>query len=319
MNNSFEELREIMANSERIVIGGHQNPDGDAIGACFALARSLKKMGKDVRVALQTYATKYEVIPGKELLLPEECYTDLDVELFISLDCGDRERLKEATELFDKAEKTINIDHHRSNRFFGQYNFVDADASSTCEIIYRLLRDEMPVDMDIAAALYAGIIYDTAGFRHSSTSPFTMMAAGDLLTYSIPFNTIYTRFFDNRSFSEMKITGRAYDNAKQLYDGKFIYTTITTAEVAECNGTNKELDTIINYMKGVQGTKVACFLYEKNPDEVKASFRGDDGYDVCALSEKFGGGGHVKAAGCTINDSIENALKLVLAEIEQMI
>lgn len=319
MNNSFQELREIMVESERIVIGGHLNPDGDAIGACFALARSLKNMGKDVRVALEKYAPKYEVIPGKELILQEEDYGDLDVELFISLDCGDKERLGKAAELFEKAQRTINIDHHRSNQYFGQYNFVDADASSTCEIIYCILRDEMPIDQDMASALYAGIIYDTAGFRHSSTSPFTMMAAGELMTYSIPFNAIYNCFFDNRSFSEMKIMGRAFDNARQLYDGKFVYTTITTTEIAECMGTNKELDIIVNYIKGVQGAKVACFLYEKNPNEVKASFRGDDGYDVCALSEKFGGGGHVKAAGCTIHTSIEKALELVLAEVEQIL
>ena len=135
----------------------------------------------------------------------------------------------------------------------------------------------------------------------------------------IPFTDIYNRFFDSRSFSEMKIMGQALENAKLYFDGKVVCATITSAEIAACNGTNKELDAIINYLKGVQGAEVACFLYEKTETEVKASFRGADGRDVCALAQKFGGGGHVKAAGCTIAASIDKAKEMVLAEIEKML
>ncbi|MDO4531378.1 MAG: DHHA1 domain-containing protein, partial [Bacillota bacterium] len=165
----------------------------------------------------------------------------------------------------------------------------------------------------------AGLIYDTGGFRHSSTSPETMKIAGELMGYGIPFTEIYNRFFDSRSFSELKIMGRALDHAELLYGGAVVVSTITTAEIQELGGSNKELDAIINYLKGVLGAKIACFFYEKTETDVKGSFRGNDGYDVCALAQKFGGGGHVKAAGCTITAPIAEAKAMVLAEVEKML
>jgi phosphoesterase RecJ-like protein len=139
------------------------------------------------------------------------------------------------------------------------------------------------------------------------------------MAYGIPFTDIYNRFFDARSFSELKVMGKALDNAELLFGGQVVCSTITTAEIEALGGSNKELDAIINYLKGVLGANVACFFYEKTATDVKGSFRGNDGYDVCALAQKFGGGGHVKAAGCTITASIAEAKAMVLKEVEKML
>ncbi len=314
-NNTKQEILEKIAQAKTIQIAGHTNPDGDAIGACLAFGLALEKAGKDVTVLLEHYAPKYDVIPGKHLVKEAAAKADL----FLALDCGDEGRLGAAGDWFRQADVTINIDHHSSNTYYGQYNYVEGASSSTSEIVYGFLEGNYPVDKDMAAGLYAGLIYDTGGFRHSSTSPNTMRVAGALMETGIPFTDIYNRFFDSRSFSEMKIMGQALENAKLYFDGKVVCATITSAEIAACNGTNKELDAIINYLKGVQGAEVACFLYEKTETEVKASFRGADGRDVCALAQKFGGGGHVKAAGCTIEAPIDKAEEMVLAEIEKML
>ena len=316
-NDSLEKIREIILANETIVLGGHTNPDGDAIGANLALAASLRKMGKNVQVLLEPFSKKYAVIPNGDLITEKENVSK--AELFIALDCGDMGRLQGAAEVFQRANSTINIDHHASNSFFGQYNYVEENASSTCEIVYQLIKGHFPIDGDIASALYAGIIYDTGGFRHSSTTPTTMEAVGQLMAYHIPFTKIYNALFDSRNFSEMKIMGRAFDKAEIHFDGKLICSSITMQDIGECNGTNKELDAIINYLKGVNDTKIACFFYEKNEMDVKASFRGNDGYDVCALAQKFGGGGHIKAAGCTIVAPIATAKEMVFAEIEKML
>ena len=314
---SFEKIMECILSAKTIALAGHTNPDGDAIGACLALGGALEKSGRKVQVVLENYADKYHLIPNGHLVYAAE---KADVpELFIALDCGDEGRLGAAGELFRKAEKKINIDHHESNTCFGEMNYVDADASSTSEIIFRLLKDRLPITAAEAAGLYAGLIYDTGGFRHSSTSPETMGIAGELMGYGIPFTEIYNRFFDSRSFSELKIMGKALDNAELLFDGDVVCSTITTAEIEALGGSNKELDAIINYLKGVLGAKVACFFYEKTETDVKGSFRGNDGYDVCALARKFGGGGHVKAAGCTIAAPIGEAKAMVLAEVEKML
>ncbi|NCC15058.1 MAG: bifunctional oligoribonuclease/PAP phosphatase NrnA [Clostridia bacterium] len=316
-NDSLEKIRELVLAHQNIVLCGHTNPDGDAIGASLALAAALHKMGKNVQVLLEQYAKKYDVIPNSNLIAQKENVKEAD--LFIALDCGDMGRLQGIEDIFQKAKCTVNIDHHASNSYFGEYNYVEENASSTSEIVFKLLKGYLPIDQDIASALYAGIIYDTGGFRHSSTTPFTMQASGELMSYDIPFTKIYNDLFDSRSFSEMKIMGRAFDKAKSYFDGKVICSAITMQDIEECKGTNKQLDAIINYLKGVNDTKIACFFYEKNEMDVKASFRGNDGYDVCALAQKFGGGGHVKAAGCTIVAPIAKAKEMIFQEIEKML
>ncbi len=315
MNNSFEEIYAVFNDSTSIAIAGHQNPDGDAIGACLALALALKKCGKDVTVLLEPYKGMYDVIPGKNLILAPEKYDMVDAELFVALDCGDLMRLGEAASVFGRTAKQVNIDHHISNGYYGQYNFVDGEASSTCELIYRLLRDVVDLDKDIATALYAGILYDTGGFRHTSTSPATMNAAAELMTYDIPFNRIHNDFFESKSFQEMKIIGRAFQNALQRFEGKFLYSTIALSEMEDFGCTYHDVGAVISQLKSVQGTGIACFLYEKEPNVVKASFRCEDGYDVCQLASVFGGGGHQKAAGCTICEPMEKALSMVMAEV----
>ena len=219
-NDSFEKIMECILSAETITLTGHINPDGDAIGACLALGGALEKSGKKVQVVLEKYADKYHLIPNGHLVCEAE---KAEVpELFIALDCGDEDRLGAAGKIFQKAAKKINIDHHGSNSFFGELNYVDADASSTSEIIFRLLKDRLPITAAEAAGLYAGLIYDTGGFRHSSTSPETMKIAGELMGYGIPFTEIYNRFFDSRSFSELKIMGKALDNAELLFGGDVV-------------------------------------------------------------------------------------------------
>lgn len=189
-NNTKQEILEKIAQAKTIQIAGHTNPDGDAIGACLAFGLALEKAGKDVTVLLEHYAPKYDVIPGKHLVKEAAAKADL----FLALDCGDKGRLGAAADWFHQADVTINIDHHSSNTYYGQYNYVEGASSSTSEIVYGFLEGNYPVDQDMAAGLYAGLIYDTGGFRHSSTSPNTMRVAGALMETGIPFTDIYNRF-----------------------------------------------------------------------------------------------------------------------------
>ncbi len=318
MNNTFEQIKQVLKQCDTIAIGGHQNPDGDAIGACFALAYAFKKQGKKVAVLLEEFAKKYDIIAKKELILPLEEYDTFQPDAFVALDSGDKGRLGAAEVVFERAKEKINMDHHASNTYFGEYNYVDSNASSTAEVVYTFLREDFSFDKEIASALYAGILYDTAGFRHSSTSPFTMMAAAELMTYPINANQIYTAFFDNRSFSELKILAKAFDKAERYFNHAVIYTSLTSKEILQCHGSNKEVDAVVNFIKGVEDVKIACFLYEKAENEVKASFRCANGFDVCKLAQNFGGGGHVKAAGCTIYGSIEQAWEKIYQQLEEL-
>lgn len=317
MNNTLEQIKKGLQYCSKIAIGGHLNPDGDAVGACFAFAYALQKEGKKVSVVLEEFSKKYDMIADKSLLLSKEDYNSSTFDAFIALDCGDKERLGEAKAIFDRTKLKINIDHHVSNTYFGDYNYVDSDASSTSEIVYHFLRED-GMNQQIASALYAGILYDTAGFRHTSTSPMTMTAAAELMTYSIPANKIYTTFFDNRTFSELKLLGKAFEKAERYFNGNVIYTFLTQQDIEKCQGTSKEVDSVVNFIKGVEEIKIACFIYEKGEKEVKASFRGEDGFDVCKLAQHFGGGGHVKAAGCTIYSSIDQAWQEIQQKLAEL-
>lgn len=317
-NNSLEEIRSLIDSHENIILSGHLNPDGDAIGSTLGLATSLKLKGKNVKVLLEDYYGKYDAIPNKDLIVDPESIDK--VELFISLDCGDIYRLSYIEEIYKKAEVTLNIDHHKSNDLFGDYNYVFPNSSSTCEIVYGVIDNYYPMDKDIATALYAGLIFDTGGFRHSSTSPETMRIASELLKMEIPFNEIYIKFFDTKNFSEVKIMSKALDNTKLMHNDEFIYTTLTKAEIQEIGGAYNELDGIINYIKGVENVKVSCFFYEKEKeDTVKVGFRSDDGYDVSEFAKRFGGGGHIKASGCTLDMTIDEAVKLIAEEIKSIL
>lgn len=317
MNNTFEQIKEVLQNCHKIAVGGHQNPDGDAVGACFAFAYALQKQGKEVFVVMEDFSPKYDIVAKKEMLLKQDISVDA-FDAFVAIDCGDKQRLADAEKLFDCAKQKINIDHHVSNTYFADYNYVDGDASSASEIVYQYLRDDGILDKQIASALYAGILYDTAGFRHSSTSPATLSAAAELLTYQIPANKIYTTFFDSRTFSEMKLMGKAFQKAQKYFEGNVIYTFLTQQDIVECGGTSKEVDSIVNFIKGVENIKIACFLYQKDENEVKASFRAEDGYNVCELAQIFGGGGHVKAAGCSMNCNINEAWEKIQCEIAKL-
>lgn len=318
MNNTFDELRQTIELSQSIAISGHTSPDGDAIGACCALAMSLAELGKDVVVILDEYAENFEIIPTGGFIVK-----DVDEEylpdLYITVDCGDKERLGKNAKLFDETLYTINIDHHISNTFFAKQNYVDDEASSTSEIIFQLIYNYAPINANIAAAIYAGIVFDTGGFRHSSTSPITMAIVSELMEYDFNFTQIYNSIFHSRKFGEAKIMGVALCNLKQAFGGRIVTSIVTAEEINKCQVTSDELSEISSYIKGVSQTVASVFMYEKEPGTFKVSMRSEDLVDVSEVAVIFGGGGHIRAAGCTIKGNAEEILKNVLSEIEKQL
>lgn len=309
MNNSFEEIRQTIDNSENIIIAGHTNPDGDAIGAVLAFAFALKSKNKNIYVLLEEYGQKYDCIAGKEFIYKGD-YSNVNADLFISLDCGDAERLGKAKELFENMY-TINIDHHISNKYFGKLNFVDANASSTSEIVYKLLTGWIDIDKNIASCIYAGLVNDTGGFRHTSTTPVTMSIASELITYPFDFSKIYNSIYHSHTFTEVKIMGEALMNSELLCNGKFALSYISMDTIKKYNGTPKDVDGVSEYLKNIPNTVVSAFLYEKGENQIKASLRSEDGFDVSELMLQFGGGGHKKAAGCTLECSLVEAVDII--------
>ncbi len=316
MNNIIA-AKELIVNSSKIILTAHTNPDGDAIGSLYGLYLALKKMGKNPIVLLEDFNPRFNVIMSPEVVCRDG---NIDApEVFISLDCGGKDRINEEhAKYFDLANKTINIDHHISNDSFADVNIVNTEMSSASEVVFDLIDALVEVDKDIMSSLYAGIVYDSAGFKHKSVSSNTHKIAGIAHSVGIDFNTIYNNILSNHTLTEIKVLSKAIENMKFDKENAIIYTSLTLEEVAKCNSSKDELGSIVSFLINTEGYKLAIFAYEKEDGSVKISLRSKQ-LDVNALASTFGGGGHKLASGCTFKCGVDEALESVHQRAKELI
>ena len=305
--------------AKRIVIAGHIRPDGDCIGSCTALylylSQNKEKLGLEkVDVYLEPFGNEFRILAGVEAIRhsydTEEIY-----DTFISLDCGSLDRLGNALSFYNKAKKTINIDHHISNQSFAKVNHVVADASSTCEVLFTLMEEE-EVTKDIAAALYVGLIHDTGVFKHSNTSEKTMNIAGKLISKGIDFSSLIDESFYAKTYMQNQILGRCLMESMLVLGGKVVFASLSRRMLDFYEATTADLDGIIDQLRVTKGTEVAIFIYETDLHEYKVSMRSNGEMNVSKIAVYFGGGGHIKAAGCTMRGSVHDVINNLTAHIE---
>lgn len=309
-NNTYEEIAEIIKNSDTIALSGHVSPDGDSIGSCLSLAMTLKKMSKNVFVIMEDIPSKYSYMKGQELIFQNP--PDIVPDLFIALDCGDLDRLGAGEVFFKKAKTNIVIDHHISNQYFGEYNLVEPNASSTCELVFCIIEHLCEPDKDIAEAIYSGIISDTGGLRFSSTSERTLNIVGKLLKHNISFTDIYTEIMFRHTYSEAMAFSKVIGKMQMI--DNIAYSSISLEEMKALSSKSSELDGISEYMLNTKGAAVSVFAYEKSEGEVKISLRSKS-FDVSNIAVGYGGGGHRNAAGCSFSGNISKVLEEVLNNV----
>ena len=305
-----------VSEAEIIGISGHIRPDGDCIGSCMAMYQYIKKYypDKKVYVYLESVPDVFVYINGIDEVITD--YEDKNADLFISLDCSDIERLGGAKDLFIKTKNTINIDHHVSNMSFADINHFVPESSSACEVLYELL-DENKVDYDIATSLYTGIIHDTGVLKYSNTSKRTLQIAGELIDKNIDFTSIIDESFYEKTYTQNLILGRCLLESRLICGGKGVVSIATADIMKEYGATKADLDGIVNAILLTKGVEIAVFIYELEENVYKVSLRAAKYADVNAIAGLFGGGGHVKAAGCTINGNFEEGIEKLLVEVEK--
>lgn len=239
-------------------------------------------------------------------------------DLFIALDCGSIDRLGEAQGIFEKAVDTVCVDHHISNTNFAKENIVKANASSTCEILCELLPMDK-IGTFSATAFYTGIIHDTGVFKHSNTSKKTMEMAGSLVEKGIPFGKIIDESFYMKTYRQLQIMGRCLLESIRVMDGRCIVSVVTKQMMDFYGAKSSDLDGIIDELRTTQGVEVAVLLTEKEPLEFKVSMRSNQIVDVSKIAVFFGGGGHVRAAGCTIKGSSYDVINNLTEHIEKQL
>jgi len=312
----MKKILEEVKGAKTIAISGHIRPDGDCVGSCMGLYLYLKKVLPDteVKVFLEKPSDVFNCISGVEEICEADENDSTVYDVFIVLDCS-KERLGKAEHLFDLATKKINIDHHISNSGCGDVNYIRSDASSASELVFELLGEDK-LDQDIAKALYVGIIQDTGVFQFSNTLPATLQVAAKLITFGFNFPEIIESTFYEKTFVQNQILGRALLESILFMDGKCIVA-VVSKKMMDFYGVNgKDLDGIINQMRNTKGVECAIFLYELETLTYKVSMRSGGVVDVAKIAQFFGGGGHVRAAGCTMTGTPHDVINNLSAQIE---
>lgn len=300
---------------ENILLVSHVSPDADAIGSMFGLAQALRKIGKKT-VCLNDDALPYELafLPGSEQLV-SEIPTQFEAELIIGLDSSDAGRLgKAAQPLLDTDIPLLVIDHHATNLNFGTVNYVEPEAASTAEMIPALMdKLEIGIDADIATCLLTGIVTDTLGFSTANVKPPTLSVSARIMEAGADISDITYRVLQAKRFDVIRLWGVGLSNV-QLKDG-VLWTTISQAERK-----NLKLDPYLkhelsNFIKQVEGIRVAAVFTELPDGQVKVSLRSKPGHDVSAVALQFNGGGHLQAAGVTLSGPLAEAVPRMLEQL----
>ncbi len=295
----------------KVLLMIHESPDGDTLGSAAALFCLLTELGKKPAMVCK------DPVPQPFLFLPkmEKIQNDMlfgDFEIIIIIDCGDLRRTGFAQRLKDFAQKKkilINIDHHPKNDLhkIASINFVDFKASSTSEIIFSLIgKTRITIDKSIATALLTGIYTDTGGFKHSNTTPRTLEIAAELLKCGAKIKQITQNVALNKSLPAMRLWGIALARLKQHPIYKISASVLTRNDLSHCKATDDDIAGVINLINTVPDSKMAILFFETADGKIRASLRTEDeNVDVSRLAMCFGGGGHKKASGFTIDGKIE--------------
>ncbi len=300
------EIVKLIAEAGGVAIFPHVSADGDAIGSSLALALALRNAGKKAVVYIdENIPAVYRFLSGNELT----CFYDPQdevMDLNIALDTGDVGRLGTRGEAFFKAPCTINIDHHVTNTKFALYNYVDAASASTGEIVYTLLKKlKYPIDRDMAACLYTAISTDTGGFKYSNTTAETHKIAAELLATGIDIGELSQRIFDNTTYSKLKLTQKAIEKLELSEDGRLAVVVISQSDLHSTGANDEDCDGIVNIGRSIEGVEVSLLVKEKNADEIRINLRSKTYVDVSEIAAAFGGGGHKRAAGCTVKGTLQ--------------
>jgi phosphoesterase RecJ-like protein len=317
MNKIAQEIK----NRDDYLLVGHAIPDGDCIGSLIALYLGLLVLGKNVQILLEDPVPAiYGYLRGSSAILrPEQIIKR--VENVIFLDCADEERCGErVVSILEDRLFTINIDHHQSNTMFGDVNYVDGNSASTAELVFKLLQHlKVEITPDIANALYVGIVQDTGGFMHNSTSSATFRHAADLLDKGVNLDLIKANLFESKSRVEMMLLCLALKNINFNTSGKIAWMVLNYDDVKAIGALDICPEGIINHTLMIKGVEVGLLFREISPGYIKIGFRSKGDMDVSILAAMFGGGGHRRAAGAKQEGSMEDAERQVILTVEGVV
>jgi len=323
MNRIIDQIRK----ARHILLASHSDPDGDAIGSLLAPGLSLGKLDKKATLYnASSIPAVYRFLPSAERIV-RHMKPAVNYDTALVLDCGGLPRVGEAAAAIEQIPVVVNIDHHISNTRFGDLQLIDANASSTAEIVYRLIKAlQVPVDAAIATAIYTGILTDTGSFRFSNTTPEAFAISKEMAELGANPHDVAQHVFGTYSLGRIKLLNQALDSIEISNNGKLSMMTITRA-MLKATGTHPEdVDGLINYARRIEDVKVAALIQEQKNGRSQAderrcfhvSLRSDGTVDVAAIAGAFGGGGHVSAAGFQVETTLAQLKSEIITLVKNM-
>lgn len=311
----LDDLKNEIEKAKTIAIFTHENPDGDAIGSSLAVYMALKNLKKEVDVIIPEYPRTFAFLPCVEEI---KKHTDIVYDLAIAVDCATEQRMRDPDHGFRQANTTIQIDHHEVNKMYADYNYVDPVSPSCCQILVKIMEYwKVPIDKKIGACLLTGMITDTGGFQYQGVTSETFEIVAGLLDKGINISNIYRRVLCVVTKTQFELQKLATSRLQFFEDNRIVFTYITLEDEKNVQAEYGDYEGCVNIGRNIEGVEVSIFIREIPTGGYKVSMRSNDYINVSDICLMFGGGGHMKAAGCTITTgTIEQIRDKIIHQIQ---
>lgn len=317
----LEQAKAFLQANDRFLVVSHVHPDGDAASSTLAVGYMLECLGKQYAMVNEgSVPAKFHMLWNCGRVLdysktPVEGSPEFDC--VISVDCADYARMGEVRSWFSPEIPLLNIDHHPTNDAYGTVNVIKPDAAATAEVLYDLaVALGITWDVALAECIYTGLLTDTGGFRYSNTTPKVMRIASEMLQYGVNGNELADHLLERMTYSQVAMLRKALANLSFSANRQIAWISVTLEEIRESGATNEDLEGLVNYPRNIEGVEVGMLFKQTDTDKFKVSLRSAGRADVAAIAKSFGGGGHVRASGCSLEGSLKQVIQQMLKEVE---
>lgn len=319
---SLWQTKQFLLDHDDFLVVSHIQPDGDAVSSTLAVGWLLSCLGKKYSMLNEgpiptrmKYLWEADKIADMSVNPPQRTFSNV-----ICVDCADFQRVGLTQRYFEPEASIVNIDHHPTNNGYGAVQLIKPDAAATAEILYDLLKTfDIAWNIDIATALYTGLLTDTGGFRYTNTSPKVMEAASDLLSLGVNGPELAETLLEEMTLPQVKVLSRALRTLQMSPNGDVAWVSVTPQDMLDCGAANEDLEGIVNYPRNIRGVEVGMLFKVIHDQAVKVSFRSAGKVNVAALAQTFGGGGHTRAAGAKVDLPLEQAIPHVVKEVSRLL
>lgn len=316
----LEEAKAFIQAHDHYLVVSHVNPDGDAIGSTLAVGQMLRFLGKSFAMVNEGEVPfKFGMLPDSGGILNYSVQQGPpSFDCVIAVDCADYQRIGLVKEWFNADTPILNIDHHPTNDGFGRVNLIRADAAATAEVLYDLATLlAISWAKPLADCIYTGLLTDTGGFRYSNTTPRVLKIASEMLEYGVDGNDLADQFLEKLTLSHVMVLQKALAALNFTGDKRIAWVSVSLQDVADAHAQNADLEGLVNYPRNIEGVEVGLLFKQIDGEKWKVSFRSAGLVDVADVAKHFGGGGHIRAAGCAVKGTLDQAVEQILREIKR--